>query len=181
MSTIQSSLYDKLAIYNALLSICIDLLINTAEPADLHSTKQSVYITSAAIGHVTARVVHQAPSSEVFEDMPLTDCLTGLCKHFIPMLDFHWTALGAEYHLTDLLITSHPVVVHDADDQCCLADPLIWNIEVKRLIEDWIKSSFLGFRLLLLGLLAIIHHPYLHVRIWKINIILHTLLSHTAT
>ena len=107
-----------------------------------------------------------APSSvEVLEDVPLHDGLARLGKHFIPVLHLYGAALGAEHQLSDGLVATHAVVVHDADHQRRLSDALVRHVERERVVERWIQRLLLHLRLLLLRLLALVHHPDLHVRI----------------
>lgn len=104
-------------------------------------------------------------SAEVLEQVPLADRLPRLGEHFVPVFHLDRAALGSEYQLTDGLVATHPVVVHDADDQAGLPYPLVGDDEEKGLVEYRIQRFLLDHRLLLLDSFAVVHQPDLYVRV----------------
>jgi len=106
-------------------------------------------------------------SVEVFEDVPLRDRLPCLGKHLVPVLHFDRAALGTEHQLTDCLIATHAIVVHDADDQRRLSNAFVRHVKRERVVERRIQCLLLYLRLLLFRLLSFVHHPDLHV--WICN------------
>ena len=104
-------------------------------------------------------------SVKVLEYVPLGYRLSTLGEHLVPVLHLHRAALRAEHQLTDLVVPSEPVVVHDADDETGVTYALVRHRERERLVEHWIQRLLVNHRLLLLDLLALVSHPDLHVRI----------------
>ena len=123
--------------------------------------------------------------------MPLGHGLPALGEHLVPVLHFHRAALRTEYQLTDLVVPTQPVVVHDADDEARVSDAFVRHAERERFVEDrpslnradrsrvlragnvqgWIVEDrverlLVYDSLLLLHLLAVVHHPDLHVRVY---------------
>lgn len=99
--------------------------------------------------------------------MPLCHGLSGLGEHLVPVFHLHWSTLGTEYDLPDSLVSTHPVVIHDADDKTRLTDAFVRNGERKRLVENRIQRLLLNLGFLLLDLFAVKIQPDLHVWIYN--------------
>lgn len=106
--------------------------------------------------HLAATADPSAVLTEVFKQVPLRDGLTWPSKHFSPVLDLHRSAFRAEQQRADDLVPSHPVPVHDLDEQRCLANLIVRHGKLKLLIEHWIQRLLLDHRLLFLYSLAIL-------------------------
>lgn len=88
--------------------------------------------------------------------MPLSDRLATPGEHFLPVLDLGWSTLAAKDDLTYEFVASHPVMVHDGNDEARLADALVGKAEKELFIEDGIQGSFHRRRLPLFHLLSVV-------------------------
>jgi len=107
-------------------------------------------------------------SIEVFQYVPLSNRRSALRKHFVPVFNFHRTALRTKNNLTNSLVAAHPIIVHDTHNKTRLSDALVRNGKCERFVEVRIQRLLLDLGLFLLHLLAFECQPYLNV--WICNI-----------
>ena len=72
--------------------------------------------------------VEPASSAEILEYVPLGDILPAAGEHLVPVFHLHRSALAAEDDLADLLVASHPVVVHHGHLRTYLIETSLYRV-----------------------------------------------------
>lgn len=106
-------------------------------------------------------------SAKVFQNVPLNYWLPRFGKHFIPMLNFHWSTLGAKQHLTNALVTTESIVVHDAYFKTRLSNVFIRKNKHERLVKNWIQRLLNDCRFAFFNLFSVTQQPNFDIWIYK--------------